>query len=297
MAEPTPTTATTAGGVHTDSVHTGGVHTGNEPSAVLAGGGGPPATRFALLALGAILAVGLAAFAGSQTLSWTTGQERHDQRVVLPASVNRLEVHVSSGNLSLTGAGSGPAVVDAHLSGTVHPPKLTVQIVGGTAKVTAHCGWHYLLRCGADLRLTVPPNVTSVARTSSGDIRAADLRGPMDLASSSGDIVTSGGTGPARLSTGSGDVRASGLRATSVSAHSSSGDVSLRLAVVPDTVSATTSSGDARITVPNDPTAYLVAAHASSGDERVRVHTDPTSQHRITVRSGSGDVSVGYVTG
>jgi hypothetical protein len=241
-----------------------------------------------------MLAIGLAALAGSQTLNLTTGWEQRDQHVVLPAAVTRLEVYTSNGDVVLTGAGSGPSVVDAHLSSIVHPPRLRVDIAGGTAKLHADCGWNFLLSCGATLRIRVPVGVGVVARSSSGDIRATGMSGSFDLGTSSGDITSSGGTGTARMSTSSGDVRATGLGATSVNAHSSSGDVSLRLTVVPDDVTASTSSGDVRVEVPDGPASYLVSAHSSSGDRTIDVRTDPTATRRITARTSSGDVRVGY---
>lgn len=262
-------------------------------------GGEPPAAghrgaRGALLVLGAVLAVGLAVLAGLQALDQTTGRDKHDEHAVLPATVTRLELSASDGNLVLTGAGGGPAVVDAHLSSTVHAPHLRVDVSGATAKVSTDCGWNFLLSCDATLRVTVPPGVAVVAHSSSGDIHATGLRGPFDLDTSSGDVVSSGGTGTARLSTSSGDVRATGLGATSVNAHSSSGDVSLQFTTVPADVTASTSSGDVRVTVPDGPTSYLVSVHTSSGDSTVGVRTDPTAARRITARTSSGDVSVRY---
>jgi hypothetical protein len=255
---------------------------------------GHSGARVVLLVLGTVLALGFAAFAGSQAMNWTTGRDKVDQHAVLPTSVTRLEISTSSGNVILTGVASGPAVVDAHLTSTIRAPQLKVDVSGGTAKVSAHCGWNFTLSCGATLRITVPAGVTVVARSSSGDIRATDLRGPVDLATSSGNVITSGGTGTARLSTSSGDVRATGLAATSVYAHSSSGNVSLRLTAIPDDVTATTSSGDVLVAVPDGPSPYLVSVHTSSGDRTVGVRTDPTARRTITARTSSGNVSVVY---
>ncbi|WP_232303548.1 DUF4097 family beta strand repeat-containing protein [Pseudofrankia sp. DC12] len=266
-------------------------------------GGGPAAVRSAagyrgargvLLVLGTVLALGLTALAGSQALNWTTGRDKHDQHAVLPASITRLEVSTSSGNVILTGTDGGPAVVDAHLTSTIHAPSLRLDVSGGTAKVSARCGRTFTLSCGATLRITVPAGLTVVAHSSSGDIRATGLRGSLDLGTSSGNVIISGGSGTARLSTSSGDVRAAGLAATSVYAHSSSGNVSLRLTVVPDDVTATSSSGDVRVAVPDTQLPYLVTAHSSSGDRTIGVRTDPTAPRQITVRTSSGNVSVVY---
>jgi hypothetical protein len=282
-----------ADGTGTDSAR-GGVVVDDRPATAVAPGGGRPGARRVVLAVGAVLAVGLAALAGTQALNGTTGREMRDQRVVLPSSVTRLEVTISSGDLVLTAAGGGPAVADAHLSGVVRPPRLRVDLAGGTARLRADCGWNFLLSCGATLRLRVPAGVAVQARTSSGDIHATGLSGSFDLHTSSGDVTATGGSGQARLSTSSGDIHAAGLTATSVTTHSSSGDVTVRLAAEPDDVTASSSSGDVRITVPDETGPYLVSVHTSSGDRRIEVSTDPRATRKITARTGSGDVSVAY---
>jgi hypothetical protein len=262
--------------------------------------GAPPAdgrhggARLVLLVVGAMLALALAIGAGTQAVKETTGEERRDQRVTLPASVDRLEVRSSSGNLVITGGPGDAAVVDARLSGTVHPPELKVEIDGRTARVHANCSWQVLLSCEASLRLTVPAGLTVVARASSGDIRASGVLGPLDLHASSGDVYADNCSGTARLSTSSGDVRATQLRATTVYAHSSSGDVNVGLTVAPVDVDASTSSGDVRVTVPDGAETYDAIAHTSSGDDSIRVATDPRSDRRIEAQSSSGDVSIRY---
>ncbi|ONH31891.1 DUF4097 family beta strand repeat-containing protein [Pseudofrankia asymbiotica] len=256
--------------------------------------GGRRGARGVLLAIGVLLAAALALGAGTQAIKLTTGEERRDERITLPASVDRLEVRASSGTLTLTGTPDDAAVVDAKLTGTVHPPTLKVDIDGHTARVHTDCSWQMLLSCDATLRLAVPAGVTVVARSSSGDIRAAGLAGPIDLHTSSGDVSADGCSGTARLSTSSGDVRATHLGAATVYAHSSSGDVKVDLTVAPTDVEATTSSGNVRVTVPAGSETYDATANTSSGDDSVRVATDPRSARRIEARSSSGDVSIRY---
>jgi hypothetical protein len=252
--------------------------------------------RRPLLIVGALLAVGLAVVGGAEALRWTTGEERADRNVTLPPSVTRLEVSTSSGDLTLAGTSAPQGTVDARLAGTLHPPRLRLTVTGTTAQVSADCGWTFLLGCEARLRLAVPPGVTVVARSSSGDIRADSLRGPFDLRTSSGDVTASGGTGTAQLSTSSGDIRAVGLGATTVYAHTSSGDVSVSLAVPPDQVIARTSAGNVRVAVPGGPRTYAVSAHTSAGNDSLGIAADPSSPYRITASSSAGDVTVTYAS-
>gem|GEM_PF-1397579 len=266
----------------------------------LAVGGQPPAgdprggARVAVLVIGALLAVTLAVAAGIQSVNLTTGQERRDEHVALPASVDRLEVRTSSGDLTFTGTAGDEAVVDARLSGTVHPPRLKVEIDGHTARVHADCEWQIMLSCEATLRLAVPAGVTVVGRSSSGDVQASGLTGPVDLRTSSGNVSADDCSGEARLSTSSGNVRATRLGSVTVSAHTSSGNVTLDMAVAPQKVDASSSSGNVRVTVPLGSATYDATAHTSSGSDSVRVATDPRSPRRIDARSSSGDVSIRY---
>jgi hypothetical protein len=248
----------------------------------------------ALLVLGAVGAVALTALFGIGALDSSTGQGHRDRHAVLPAGVTRVVVSASSGDIRLTGTPPGRVVVDGRLSGTGRLPTMTVDVHGPVATLRASCPWTFFLSCGATIDIAVPPGVAVEAHTSSGDLRATDVRGPVDLRTSSGDVRASGGAGTMTLHTSSGDVRGSGLRATSVDARSSSGDVTIAQAVAPDQVTAWTSSGDVEVSVPSDATTYAVRARTSSGKQDVQVRTDPDSVHRIDLRSGSGDVSVGY---
>jgi DUF4097 and DUF4098 domain-containing protein YvlB len=267
---------------------------GDPPAMALAAHQSRPVARGALLVVGALTAVLLAMAAGLQAVAATSGRVYRDERVTLPAAVTTLEVDTSSGDVVLTGTSARQGVVDAQLSGTVRTPSLHVQIAGDTARLSADCGAFVLLTCDATMRVTVPAGVSVRARSSSGDITATGLTSSFDLGTSSGDITASGGAGSARLSTSSGDVHATALGAATVDARTSSGSVTVGLTVVPEKVSAHSSSGDVRITVPDGPTAYRVSASTSSGDSSVRVRTDPTSPRRISASTSSGNVIVAY---
>ncbi|MBX6389616.1 MAG: DUF4097 family beta strand repeat protein [Frankia sp.] len=255
--------------------------------------------RTALLAVGLLLAGGLAFFAGTEAIDQTTGQVHNDQHLDLPAGVDRLVVSLGSGNVRLTGADDGPVAIDASMRSVVAPPGLDLEVVGSTAQVHSNCGDHGLLdlvdlNCHIRLSITVPAGVAVEVRTGSGNIDAVDLRGSFDLRTSSGNIRASGGSGSARMSASSGNVRGTELGTETVDARSSSGNVMVELAVPPRHVDASTSSGNVRVVVPPGRESYDVVAQTSSGDDDVRVRTDPLSDRSIEARSSSGDVSVRY---
>lgn len=118
------------------------------------------------------------------------------------------------------------------------------------------------------------------------------------------DIVVPRGTTMSGHST-SGDVTVEGLAATDVTttsgeihlldaagtvqAQASSGDVTVVARVASD-VHVETTSGDVQVTVPNDH--YRVRIDTSSGDQRIGIPSDPAGTHLLDLQATSGDVSV-----
>jgi DUF4097 and DUF4098 domain-containing protein YvlB len=244
------------------------------------------------LGVGGVLALVLTGFAGLQVINNTSGEVRRIEHRVFPATVERVRLSTSSGSIRVTGADDHQVNVDGRLSGTVKVPAMTARLDGTTLVVQAHCPVFW--NCEASFDLRVPAGVAVEAEISSGDVQASDLRAPVRLSTSSGDVVVRRVAGSVSLHTSSGDIRASDVSARTLTADTSSGDVTLEVASVPADVSAHTSSGDVRIIVPRSRDAYDVTVDTSSGDRTVAVRTDPLSTHRLRATTGSGDVSVRY---
>jgi len=76
-----------------------------------------------------------------------------------------------------------------------------------------------------------------------------------------------------------------------IEARTSSGDVRVEaVRTPPDSLTATSSSSDIRVVVPDE--VYRVDAHTSSGNVDLSLRQDPDSPHRIEARTSSGDVVV-----
>jgi DUF4097 and DUF4098 domain-containing protein YvlB len=94
-----------------------------------------------------------------------------------------------------------------------------------------------------------------------------------------------------RLSSSAGDVEGSGVRADTVSAESSAGDVSLSLRTAAERVDVDSSAGDVELVVPDE--TYRVDAATSAGDVDDRqVRTDPSAPRSIYARSSAGDIRI-----
>jgi hypothetical protein len=263
--------------------------------------------------IGGTLAVLLVLWTGLQVAGWAIGTVSRNEHHVLAGPVHALRVQVDSGDLTVLPATDGRVTVDSRAKGTLWLPHAKVRMDGDTVRVGGDCPAISIGRCQLSFVVHVPAGVPVTAHTSSGDVRASGLSAPADLSASSGDVEADELSGGARLSTSSGDVVARGvsgtlhmetssgdlegaaLKAPSVSADVSSGDIDLDFAVAPVRVDAVSSSGDVNVLVPRVAgTAYRVDVDTSSGDNTVGVATDPASARTLRAVTSSGDVRVAY---
>lgn len=126
-------------------------------------------------------------------------------------------------------------------------------------------------------------------RTGSGRITVKGASGPVTARSNSGPIHLYGVHGALTAESSSGPVDADGVSSPQARIRTSSGDVNVGLDT-PGSVSAESSSGDVRVAVPDG--AYRVRTESSTG--RVDSHLDdaPDAEHRIELRSSSGDIAL-----
>lgn len=207
--------------------------------------------------------------------SWLGRRSEHDHEV-LRHSISRIEVIIDGGSATFDAGPAGQVAVDRIVTWSYPPPAVEERWDGDVLYVRFACTSDFRLPgCAATYVLQVPTGVTVDAVTRGGDLTVHDL---------SGDLT---------LSANAGDVTATGVRSSTVRATGDSGRLSLRFAVAPATVRATTSSGDAIITLPgSDP--YAVTAVTAAGQATVGVHQDPSAPRSIVAHSQSGDVRISY---
>ena len=136
-----------------------------------------------------------------------------------------------------------------------------------------------------------------IARHVGGKVRIDANSGDVVVEDAKGDVTAHVGSGHARLQdikgkttvdSGSGNVTGSGIdNDVNVIAHS--GHVELRMASK-RTVRAETGSGDITLRVPDGP--YKVDTESGSGDKRIDIATDPNAATALTLRAGSGNITV-----
>jgi hypothetical protein len=192
-------------------------------------------------------------------------------------AISAIEFNVDSGDLRLTaGKATGPSdiTVGRRLGWTHTRPRITEEWQGDTLRITSTCPES---ACYTDYTVTVPSNVRIKADTAAGDIRVM------------------GASGALTLHSGAGDISATSLGSPNVDATTNAGDITVRLAVIPATVSARSAAGDVEVSVPDaGPEGYRVQASTSAGDNRVGVTANAASTHTVVATSNAGDITVRY---
>ncbi|MGW1124270.1 DUF4097 family beta strand repeat-containing protein [Streptomyces sp. NPDC002526] len=151
--------------------------------------------------------------------------------------------------------------------------------------------------CGGMPLVRVPSGVTLTVRARNAGIDVSGVRGGLSLSTVNGDITVqdSGAKGaPQHLVTRNGSVRATGLRGLRIDAETVNGDVDVRCATAPDTLSGVTRNGSARVTLPPGTRPYATEAHTVNGrstsDIPAAEHSDHA--HRLTLRTVNGATEV-----
>jgi DUF4097 and DUF4098 domain-containing protein YvlB len=184
-------------------------------------------------------------------------------------------------------------------------PGESYKLTGTTLTIDTSCG----VNCSVAYAINTAPGVKVHGKQHSGDVRldgvadtdlevtsgdltVSEATGPVQIKATSGDIKVLGAAGPVKIKATSGDVVATDL-AGPADVSITSGDVHVSL-TKPNSVTAHATSGDMTIEVPTG--SYKLVTSAGSGD----VHTDgmqsdATSKNVIDVRVSSGDVTVASV--
>lgn len=150
-------------------------------------------------------------------------------------------------------------------------PKPRHSVDGDELSVSYQCpaAWS---NCSVDYKIEIPKGLAVHIQSGSGDVTLRSLTGSLDVRA------------------GSGDVDASGLAGKTLSVQVGSGNIALKSTIAPDRTELDTGSGDIELTVPDG--AYAVTSRIGSGDLAVHVRKDAASPHKISIRAGSGNVTV-----
>ncbi|MEV7326577.1 DUF4097 family beta strand repeat-containing protein [Micromonospora sp. NPDC093244] len=213
-------------------------------------------------------------------------------------------IRMLGGSGDMVVRGTGPAG-EARIKRVVRyqggEPKARYEIKGSELVLDSDCG----NRCTVSYEVTVPEGVTVQGESGSGDVDLSKI-GKVDLRLGSGDVRIVGATGPVGVETGSGNIEVSEasaavrLRAGSgditarrlggaTDAEAGSGNVTVELDT-PAAARAHASSGDVTLLVPQG--SYRVRSSTGSGDARVTVADDPAASLVLDGSAGSGNVTI-----
>ncbi|MET7709663.1 DUF4097 family beta strand repeat-containing protein [Micromonospora sp. NPDC005413] len=216
--------------------------------------------------------------------------------------ITSIKVLPGAGDVIVRGSGTaGEARIKRVVRYQGGQPEARYEIKGSELVLDTDCGD----RCSISYEVAVPEGVTLQGESGSGDVELSRV-GAVDLRLGSGDVRISGASGAVGVETGSGNIEvseASGavrLRAGSgdvtarrlggaVDAEAGSGNVTVELDK-PASARAHASSGDVTMLVPAG--RYKVRSSTGSGDARITVTDDPTATDVLDGSAGSGNVTI-----
>lgn len=170
-------------------------------------------------------------------------------------------------------------------------PTFTEQANGSGDRLSASCatGWLWW-GCSVDYEVAVPAGMSLRLHTDTGDVTASEVDGSLEATSGTGDVRAFGVDGPLHLRSSTGDVRADEVRSDNVDVRASTGDVTVRFAEAPDSVSAISNTGDVSLFLPGGP--YAVQAGTDTGRVITEVPTSEASPRSVLARTNTGDVEM-----
>ena len=103
--------------------------------------------------------------------------------------MKELRIDAGTGDIALMPARDGNVSIDSHAEGTLHTPRLAVDVNGSDVQVSGGCSEFTFGHCRADLLVRVPEGTAVRVDASSGDLTADGLSGDVELRTSSGDVI------------------------------------------------------------------------------------------------------------
>jgi hypothetical protein len=240
--------------------------------------------------VGSVFTVATLGFGTVQAVSGLAHEER-DVHTVVREPVRIVDVDVDGGVTIVGGRAQGPITIDERVSRGLHEPNRSIRVDGDVLTVRASCNAFPQTFCSDRVTMRVPSSVRVVVHAD--DVEVSTLAGA-EVTTNGGNVKADSVAGAVRLRSHGGNVSAISLRAASVDADSSGGDVSLAFARSPQRVDASSSGGNVNVVLPDRPVAYRVETSASGGSESSEIRTDPTSPRSIRATSSGGDVTIRY---
>jgi Putative adhesin len=205
---------------------------------------------------------------------WILSSERRIATYSVRGTVTAIDLDVGAADVEIVGVAGGPIQVQRTTEFAFgQPPSETRAVPGGVLRITSACPDSVFGACKAAYRITVRDNVQVNVRTTSGEVRIADLNGS------------------ARVETGSGPIAVDGFCGFQLVATSTSGNVRGLADCSPDRVELRSGSGDVHASVPVN--RYRVDANTDDGTATVRdLVVSEDASFAVQAISGTGNVLV-----
>jgi len=218
-----------------------------------------------------------------------TGQLQHLARsYAVSAPVHTLVINDWVGDVHVT-AGAGRVSVTERISYRHQLPATTHAVRAGTLTLTGACPVHE--PCDIEYHVQVPPSTTVRIDDQVGNIRLADLTGPVTTQIRAGGIALGSLSGAVQVSDRAGSINGSDMSSATAALSTSVGSIDVSFSAAPATVTATTSVGSVSLRLPPG-VAYAVHASSTVGSTHVTVRQAGNSAHSITARTQTGSVTI-----
>lgn len=252
----------------------------------------------------AVLAVVGAAF---QLLILITGHSSSTTKSY-SGQVTNVVVSSDSGDVQIVADAKDESIVERTVSWSAvgGSPTSRDRLDNGTLNLPGcsnswNCEVNYVVHvpAGTDAKLALDSGDASVSgdigavtvANDSGSVLVDGAQGAVKVAADSGDVTLHNINGSVNASLDSGTINADGLSGDKASLIASSGDVNAQFTIDPQSIIATTDSGNISLAVPGK-SPYAVKVSVDSGTSKVDIPTDPTASRTLNVAADSGDILV-----
>jgi len=264
-------------------------------------------TRAAWLLFGGIFTGVVLTACGVASLLFMRGETEpmaEAQQQSYQHAVTRIELDITTGDVSLATGAAGQVSVDRRLEWSGTKPVLRESWEGDTLRIRSSCAEISRVpnlgrRCWTAYAVRVPADIAVEATVGQGTIRVKDVLGELRLSTNQGDVQIANAAKRMWVHSASGEITATGLRCTHAEARAYIGSVSLEFAAPPDLVKAATESGDVDIAVPRPAggaEGYQVRTELEVGRSSIAVPQDPAARHMIFADVRRGNVYVRYTS-
>jgi len=218
------------------------------------------------------------------------GQQLKHQAHTYPVSppVHTLVISNRVGDVQVTG-GAGRVSVTERIRYRHQLPQTTHAVRAGTLTLTGDCPVSQA--CDVEYHVRVPPGTTVRIDDRVGNVRLTALTGQVSARTGAGGIDLRSLSGAVQARENAGSISGSDMSSATSTMNTNVGSIDVSFSAAPATLAAATTIGSISLRLPGG-VAYAVHASTGVGTIHVTVPRSASSAHSITVRTGTGSITV-----